>query len=80
MCWKSRRNHLAKVPSVPYCESAGPINPDNILVIVPNLHNGSCLVPFGWMVTSLVLNPDCVRNFKRFELMILGFQFFNLYG
>ena len=39
------------------------------MTMVPDLHNGPCLVPFGWMVTGLVLNPDHVTDMKRLELM-----------
>ena len=58
-----------KVLLVPESKPTGPINHDNVLFIVPDLHNCSCLVPFGWMVVSLILELNYVTDVKRLERM-----------
>ena len=69
-----RRNHFAKESSVSEGETAGSINPNNVLIVIPHLHNGSGFVPFLWMCPGLILDSDSITDMERLELMRLSLQ------
>ena len=64
-----RRDHFAQEPSVSESETARSIDPYNVLIVVPDLHNNPGFVPFFWMCAELILESDSVADLERPEFM-----------
>lgn len=69
ICGRVVRNHFAKKTSVPEGETTGSIDPYDILIILPHLHNDPSSVPFLWICAGLVLDSHCVTYIEGPELM-----------
>ena len=61
------RDVLPKKFPVTEGDPSRPINPNNVLVILPNLDYSPGSVPLEWMWSCLILNADMVSNSKGKE-------------
>ena len=73
---------IAYESPVPQRRSSAPIHLDHNLFMGPHLHDHSCLVPYVWVLTCLVLNGQWGSDGKRLKASCVPCQLntINFYG
>ena len=53
--------------AVAHCGTARPIHANHVLIKLTNINDSSCLVPFQWMGTNLVVDSHMVTDLELRE-------------